>query len=135
MRGHQRKDPQDRCRVAELCTGKNVDASLVEDEIGSSDGCAAPPELAIKAHRRRKMFHQQRRAPIDDARMAIVSAHPVRGVGGTARFKTDGVCGSFILWRPVERVVIAAVAEVQETSRRSEKVECRFSIAARALED
>ncbi len=36
---------------------------------------------------------------------------------------------------PVEGIVVAAVAEVEKTSRGGEKVEGRFGVAARALED
>ena len=41
----------------------------------------------------------------------------------------------FILRLPVERVVVAAVAEVKETARGGEEVEGSFGIAAGALED
>ena len=67
--------------------------------------------------------------------MAIVGAHPVGGVGGAAGFKADGVGCGFILRLPVERVVVAAVAEVEETARGGEEVKGGFGIAAGALED
>ncbi len=135
MRGHQREDAQDRGGVAELRAGKDVDAALVEDEVGAGDGSAAAAELAVEADRGGQVLHQQRGAAVDDARVPVVGAHPVGRVGGAARLKADGVGGGFILRLPVERVVVAAVAEVEKTSRGGEKIEGRFGIAARALED
>ncbi len=115
--------------------GKDVDAALVEEEVGAGDGRAAAAELAVEADRRGQMLHEQRGAAIDDARVAVVGAHPVGRVGGAAGFKADGVGGGFVLRLPVERVVVAAVAEVQETSGGGEEVEGGFGVAARALED
>ena len=135
MCGHQREDAQDGCGIAELRAGKNVDAALVENEVGARDGRSAAAELAIEADRRGQMFHQQRGAAIDDARMPVIGAHPVSRVGCAARLKADGVGRGFILRLPVERVVVAAVAEVKETSRGSKKIEGGLGISARALED
>ncbi len=81
------------------------------------------------------MLHQQRGAPVDDARVAVVGPHPVGGIGGAARFQADGVGRCFVLRLPVERVVVAAVAEVQETSGGGEEIEGGFGIAAGALEN
>ena len=67
--------------------------------------------------------------------MPVVGAHPVGGVGGAARFKPDGVGRGFVLRLPVERVVVAPVAEVQETSRGGQKIEGGLGVTARALED
>ena len=53
VRGHQREDAQDGGGVAELRAGKNVDAALVEDEVGACDGGAAAAELAVEADRAR----------------------------------------------------------------------------------
>ena len=133
--GHQREDAQDGAGVVELRAGNNVDAALVEDEVGAGDGCAAAAELAIEADRRGQVFHQQRRAAVDDARVAIVGPHPVGGVGGAAGLEADGVGRGFVLRLPIESVVVAAVAEVKETSRRGEKIEGRLGVAAGDLED
>ena len=81
------------------------------------------------------MLHQQRGAAIDYAGVPVVGAHPVSRVGGAARFKTDGVGGCLILRLPVERVVVAPVAEVEETSGGGEKVKGSLGISAGALED
>ena len=135
VRGHQRKDAQDGGGVVELCAGLNVDAALVEQEVGSGDGRAAAAELAIEAHRRGQVLHQQRGAAIHHARVPVIGAHPVRGIGGAAGFEADGARGRLVLRLPVERVVVAAVAEVEKTARRGEKIESRFGVAARALED
>ena len=135
VRGHQREDAQDGCGVVELRSGLDVDASLVEQEIGSRDGRAPPPELAIEAHRRRQMLHQQRRAAINHARVPVIGAHPVGGIGRAARLQADRSRRGLVLRLPVERVVVAPVAEMQKTSRRRQKIERRFRIAARALED
>ena len=135
VRGHQREDAQDGGGVIELRAGLNVDAALVEQEVGAGDGRAAAAELAIEADRRGQMLHQQRGAAIDDAGVPVIGAHPVAGVGGAAGFKADGAGGGFVLRLPVERVVVAAVAEVKKTSGRGEKVEGGFGVAARALED
>ena len=67
--------------------------------------------------------------------MPVIGAHPVGGIGGAAGFKADGVGGGFVLRLPVERVVVAAVAEVEETSGGGEEVEGRLGVAAGALED
>ena len=67
--------------------------------------------------------------------MPVVGAHPVGGVGGAAGFKADGAGGGLVLRLPVERVVVAAVAEVEETSGSGKKIEGGFGVAARALED
>ena len=135
VRGHQREDAQDGGRVIELRAGLNVDAALVEQEVGAGDGRAAAPELAVKADRRGQVLHEQCGAAIDDAGVPVIGAHPVGGIGGAAGFKADGAGRGFVLRLPVERVVVAAVAEVQETSRRGEEVEGGFGVAARALED
>ena len=135
VRGHQGEDAQDGGGVAELRAGEDVDAALVEDEVGARDGSAAAAELAVEADRGGKVLHQQGGAAIDDARVPVVGAHPVGGIGGAARFKADGVGRGFVLRLPVERVVVAAVAEVQKTSRGGEEVEGRFGVAAGALED
>ena len=55
--GHQREDAQDGGGVVELRAGKDVDAALVENEVGAGDGSAAAAELAIEADRRGQMFH------------------------------------------------------------------------------
>ena len=135
VRGHQGEDAQDGGGVAELGAGEDIDAALVEDEIGAGDGSAAAAELAVEADRGGKVFHQQRGAAVDDARVPVVGAHPVGGVGGAARFEADGLGGGFVLRLPVERVVVAAVAEVEKTSGGGEEVEGGFGIAAGALED
>jgi hypothetical protein len=67
--------------------------------------------------------------------VAIVGAHPVGRIGGAARFQADGVGGGLVLRLPVERIVVAAVAEVEKTSRGGQKVEGRLGVAAGALED
>ena len=77
--------------------GSDVDAALVEEEVGAGNGSAAAAELAVEADRGGQVFHEQGGAAIDDARMAIVGAHPVGGVGGAAGFKADGVGGGFVL--------------------------------------
>src|SRR5262249_7018623 len=87
------------------------------------------------ADRRGQVFHQQHGTAIDDARMPVIGAHPVGGVGGAARLEADGLGGCVVLRLPVEGIVVAAVAEVEGTSRRSEKVEGGLRVAAGALED
>ena len=135
MRGHEREDAQDGGGVIELRAGLNVDAALVEEEVSAGDGRAAAAELAVEADRGGQVLHEQRGAAIDDAGVPVVGAHPVAGVGGAAGFKADGAGGGFVLRLPVERVVVAAVAEVEETSGGGEEVEGGFGIAAGALED
>ena len=81
------------------------------------------------------MLHQKRGAAIDDAGVAVVGAHPVGGIGGAAGFEADGVGGGFVLRLPVERIVVAAVAEVKKTSGGGEEVESGFGVATGALED
>ena len=134
MRGHQRENAQYRRGVIELRARLHIDAALVEQEIGSGNGRSAPPELAIETDRRRQVLHQQRGAAINDPRMPVIGAHPVAGIGGPARLKADGARRRLILRLPVERVVVAPVAEMQKTSRRGQKVERRLGIAPRALE-
>ena len=134
VRRHHREDAKDGRGVAELRAAEDVDAALVEDEIGARDGSAAAAELAVEADRGGKVFHQQRGAAVDHARMPVIGAHPVGRVGRAARLQPDGLGRRFVLRLPVQRVVVAAVAEVQETSCRGEKIEGRFRIAARALE-
>ena len=133
--GHQGEDAQDGAGVVELRAGSDVDAALVEQEVGAGDGRAAAAELAIEADRGGQMLHQQRGAAIDDAGVAIVGPHPVSGIGGAAGFKADGVGGGFVLGLPVEDIVVAAVAEVEKTSRGGEEVEGGLGVAAGALED
>ena len=135
VRCHQREDAQDGSGVAELRAGEDIDAPLVEDEIGARDGSAPAAELAVEADRCGEVLHQQRRAAIDNPRVPVVGPHPVGRVGRTARLQADGVGRGFVLRLPVQRVVVAAVAEVQKTSRRGQKIEGGFGIAARALED
>ena len=67
--------------------------------------------------------------------MAVVGAHPVRGVGGAARFKADGERRRLVLRLPVEGIVVAAVAEVEKTSGSGQEVKGGLGVAARALED
>ena len=133
--GHQREDAQDGAGVVELRAGHDVDASLVEEEVGSGNGGAAAAELAVEADRGRQVLHEQGRAAVDDPGMAIVGAHPIGRIGGAAGFQADGVGGGFVLGLPVEDIVVAAVAEVEETSRGGEEVEGRLGVAAGALED
>ena len=135
MRRHQGEDAKDDGGVVELGAGKDVDAALVEHEVGARDGSAAAAELAVEAHRRGQMLHQQRGAAVDHAGVPVVGSHPVSGVGGAARFKADGERGGLILGLPVEDIVVAAVAEVKKTSRGGEEVEGRLGVAAGALED
>ncbi len=115
--------------------GLNIDAALVKKKVGSGDGRAAATELAVEADRGGKMLHEERGAAIDDAGVAVVGAHPVAGVGGAASFKADGAGGGFVLRLPVERVVVATVAEVEKTSGGGEEIEGRFGVSAGALED
>ena len=49
--------------------------------------------------------------------------------------KTYGVGCCFVLRLPVERIVVAAMAEMEEASRCRKKIESGFSIAAGALEN
>ena len=115
---------------------KDVDAALVKNEVGARNRRSAAAELAVEADRRAaEVFHQQRGPAIDDARMPVVGPHPVGRVGCAARLKADGVCRCLILRLPVERVVVAAVAEMKETSRGRKKIEGSFRISAGALED
>src|ERR1700733_15812056 len=81
------------------------------------------------------MLHEQRGAAIDGAGVAVVGAHPVTGVGGAAGFKANGAGGGFVLRLPVERVVVAAVAEVEKAAGGCEKIEGGFGVSARTLED
>src|SRR5580658_2971517 len=81
------------------------------------------------------MLHQESGAAIDDAGVAIVGPHPVAGVGGSAGFKADGVGSGFVLRLPVERVVVAAVAEVEKTAGGGEEVEGSLGVSAGALKD
>ena len=81
------------------------------------------------------MLHEKRRAAVDNARVAIVGAHPVAGVGGATGFQADGVGGGLVLRLPVEGIVVAAVAEMEETACGGEEVEGSFGVAAGALED
>ena len=135
VRGHEREDAQDGAGVVELRAGNDVDAALVEEEVGAGDGGAAAAELAIEADRRGQMLHQERGAAVDDAGVAIVGPHPVRRIGGAAGLQADGVGGGFVLGLPVEGIVVAAVAEVEKTSGGGEEVEGRLGVAAGALED
>ena len=135
VRGHKRKNAEDGGGVVELRAGDDVDAALVEEEVGSGNGGAAAAELAIKADRGGQVLHEQRGAAVDDAGVAIVGPHPVAGIGGAAGFKADGVGGGLVLRLPVEGIVVAAVAEVEETSGGGEEVEGGLGVAAGALED
>ena len=135
VRGHQREDAQDGAGVVELRARLNVDAALVEQEVSSGNRRAPAPELAIETDRSGQMLHQQRGAAIDDARMPVVGAHPVRRIGSAARFKADRERRGLVLRLPVERVVVAPMAEVQKTSRSGQKIKCGLGVAARALED
>ncbi len=135
MRGHESEDAEDGGSVGKLRAGKNVDAALVEDEVGACDGSAAAAELLVEADRRGEVFHQQRGAAINDARMAVVSAHPVGGIGGAAGFQAYRVGGGFVLRLPVEGVIVAAVAEVKETSGGGQEIEGGFGFAAGRLEN
>ena len=129
MGGHQCKDTQNGSGITELCGGQNVDAALIEDKIGSGNRSPASAELLVEADRRGQMFHQQCGAAIDHAGMPVIGAHPVGGIGGTSGLQTNGSCGGLILRLPVERVVVAAMAEVQETSGGGQKIKGSFGIA------
>ena len=133
--GHHGEDAEDGRGVIELSAGRDIDATLVEEEVGTRDGGAAAAELLVEADGRGEMLHEKRRASIDDARVAIVGAHPVARIRGAAGLKADGVCGGFVLGLPIEGIVVAAVAEMQETSGGGEEVEGSFGVAAGALED
>ena len=80
------------------------------------------------------MFHQQRGAAIHHARMPVIGAHPVGGIGRAACLQANRSRRGLVLRLPVKRVVVAAMAEMQKTSRRRQKIEGRFGVAARALE-
>ena len=97
MRGHQREDAQNRAGVVELRPRNNVDAPLVEQEVGPGNRRAPPAKLLVKAHRRGQMFHQQSRPAIDDPRMAIICPHPVSRIGRAARFQADRLRCRFVL--------------------------------------
>ncbi len=64
-------------------------------------------------------------AALDDAGVAVVGAHPVGGVDGLVRAgeaaEADGEFGGGVLRAPVEGVVVAPVAIVQEAADRSEE--------------
>ena len=64
--------------------------------------------------------------------MAVVGAHPVGRVGGASGLEADALRGGFILRVPVQRVVVAAAAVVEETSGRGEEVEGRFELVVGA---
>ncbi len=135
VRGHQGEDAEDGAGVIELRAGLDINSALVKKEFSSSNGSAAAAELAIKADRSGKMLHQQGGAPIDDAGVPVIGSHPVGGIGGAAGFKADGKGSGLVLRLPVERVVVAAMAEVKETSSGGEEIEGSFRVSARALED
>ncbi len=135
VRGHQREDAQNGRRIVELRARLNIDAALVEQEIGARNGRAPPAELAIKADRRGQMLHEQHGAAIDHARVPVVGAHPVGGIGRAPGFEADRQRRCLVLRLPVEGIVVAAVTEVKETSRRGQKIEGCLGVAARALED
>jgi len=100
--GHEREDAQDGAGVVELGAGDDVDAALVEEEVGAGDGGAAAAELAVEADRSGQVLHEQGGAAVDDAGVSIVGPHPVGRVGGAAGFKSDGVGGGLVLGLPVE---------------------------------
>jgi len=68
--------------------------------------------------------------------VSIIGSHPVGGIGRCQRvLQADGVGGGLVLRLPVEGVVVAAVAEVEKTSRGGEEVKGGLGVAASALED
>jgi hypothetical protein len=133
--GHEDEDAQDGASVVETRAGSDVDAALFEEEVRAGDGSVAAAELAIKADRGGHVFHEQSGAAVDDACMAIVCAHPISRICGAAGFQADAVGGGFVLGLPVEGIVVAAVTEVEKTSRGGEKVEGGLGVSAGALED
>ena len=135
VRGHEREDAENGGGVIELRAGLDVNAALVEEEIGAGDGRAAAAELAVEADRSGQMLHEQGGAAINDAGVAIVGAHPVAGVGGAAGFKADGAGSRFVLRLPVKDIVVAAMAEVEKTSDGGKEIEGGFGVAAGALKD
>jgi hypothetical protein len=94
---------------------------------------AALAELLVEADGRGQMLHEEDGAAVDGARVAVVGAHPVGGVGGAAGFEANGVGGGFVLGLPVERVVVAAVAEVEKTSGGGEEIEGCFGVSVGGL--
>jgi len=50
-------------------------------------------------------------------------------------FEADRVRRGFVLRLPVERIVIAAMAEVEKTAGSRKKIECGFGVATCTLED
>jgi hypothetical protein len=90
---------------------------------------------SVKTDRGGQVLHEKGGAAIDYASVAIVGAHPVGRIGGAAGFQADGVGGGFVQGLPVESVVVAAMAEVKETSGGGEEVKGRFGVAAGGLED
>ncbi len=91
------EDAEQPVGVGELRGWANVDAALVEEEIGALDGGTALAELFVEADRRGQVFHQQHGAAVDGARVTIIGAHPVGGVGGAAGFEADAEGGCFVL--------------------------------------
>ena len=134
VRGHQRKNAQNRRRIVELRSRRNVDPPLIQQKIRPCNRRSPLAKLLVEAHRRRQVLHQQRRAPIDHARMAVIGSHPVARVRCPARLQANRIRRRFILRLPVQRVVVAPMPEVQKTSRRRQKIKRRFRISARALE-
>ena len=107
---------------------------LFEEEIGARNRGAAAAHLLVKRLARRgQAVEHQGGATKDGAGMAVVGAHPVSGIGGASGFEADAERGGFVLGVPVEGVVVAIAAEVQETSGCGEKVEGGFGVVRACL--
>ena len=135
MRCDQGKDAKNALRTGEQRSFRNIDAAVLDHEVGARNGNPLAPLRPVeRLPCRRQSLHGQDRAAIDRARMTVVGPHPVGGVGSALGFEPDTLRRRFILRMPIEAVVVAAAAQVEKTARGAEKLKRRRGVVVHRIE-
>ena len=129
MRRNHGEDAENSFGAGEQRRFGDIDAAILDHEVGAwNRGALASLGAVERLSRRGQSLHEQDRAAIDRARMAVIRAHPVGGIGGAFGFEADALGGGFVLRMPIEAVVVAAAAEVEKAARGAEKFKRRRSV-------
>src|ERR1700761_7563868 len=115
MRRHQGKDAKNTLRTRELCSFRNIDASVLNDKVGARNGNSFPPLRTVKRLScRGESFRRQDCPAKDRPGVPVVRPHPISGGRGACGFEADNLRRRLILRMPIEAVVVAATAQMEK---------------------
>ena len=125
-----REDAQHGLRIDIDLVALQIDAPVGRNKRSALDRHLSPPSCEERP-RRRLLLQPRRHAAQNGARMAVVGAHPVRGIGRAARLEPDALRAGLILRMPAQDVVVAVRAQVQEAASRRHELDGRLHLGIR----